>query len=110
MATQLRNGKMQSHSLEKLYGPTEQAVRLRRLIFDQEVVEPIPYKEYDYSQVHGRCCENVIGYVPIPVGVVGPYIIDGVQVYVPMATTEGCLVASTSRGCKAINYDTGAVT
>lgn len=70
----------------------------------------LPYKGYNYENVHGACCENVIGYMPIPVGVAGPMIIDGQPYYLPMATTEGVLVASTNRGCKAINAAGGAIT
>lgn len=70
----------------------------------------LPYQNYNYENVHGACCENVIGYMPIPLGVAGPLIIDGQPYYLPMATTEGVLVASTNRGCKAINAGGGAVT
>lgn len=69
-----------------------------------------PYKDYNYGLVHGACCENVVGYLPIPLGVAGPLVIDGESYFLPMATTEGVLVASTSRGCKAINAGGGAVT
>lgn len=70
----------------------------------------LPYQNYNYENVHGACCENVIGYMPIPLGVAGPLIIDGQPYYIPMATTEGVLVASTNRGCKAINAAGGATT
>jgi hydroxymethylglutaryl-CoA reductase (NADPH) len=70
----------------------------------------LPYQNYNWAQVHGACCENVIGYMPLPVGVAGPLVIDGQSYFIPMATTEGVLVASTSRGCKAINSGGGAVT
>jgi hydroxymethylglutaryl-CoA reductase (NADPH) len=65
---------------------------------------------YDYSRVVGACCENVVGYIPIPLGIAGPLNIDGELVHIPMATAEGTLVASTSRGCKALNAGGGVIT
>jgi hydroxymethylglutaryl-CoA reductase (NADPH) len=70
----------------------------------------IPLSHYDYSRVMGACCENVVGYIPLPLGIAGPLKIDGELFPIPMATAEGTLVASTSRGCKALNAGGGVAT
>jgi hydroxymethylglutaryl-CoA reductase (NADPH) len=58
--------------------------------------------------------ENFIGIVQMPVGVAGPVLINGEhakgEFYVPLATTEGTLVASYSRGMRVINECGGVKT
>ncbi len=46
------------------------------------------FQGYDYERIFGANCEIVCGYIPIPVGIVGPLKLNGQEVYVPMATTE----------------------
>jgi len=46
----------------------------------------------------------------VPVGIAGPLRVDGEKTSLPMATTEGTLIASSSRGCKAINAGGGVIT
>ncbi len=102
----LLEGKLKDYQLEKKLGDYERAVFLRRMLYENildKKLTLIPFTGYDYNQVFGANCEIVIGYVPIPVGIVGPLIINSEPIYIPMATTEGCLVASTNRGCKAIS-------
>ncbi len=64
----------------------------------------------DPSRVH---CENLVGAISVPLGIAGPLRLTGDHVdgefYIPLATTEGALVASVSRGCKAISRSGGAV-
>jgi hydroxymethylglutaryl-CoA reductase (NADPH) len=58
--------------------------------------------------------ENFIGIVQMPLGVAGPVQINGEHAqglfYVPLATTEGTLVASYSRGMRVINECGGVKT
>ncbi|CAI5685837.1 3-hydroxy-3-methylglutaryl-CoA reductase a [Oreochromis niloticus] len=102
-----------AYKLEAIMETAERGVAIRRKMLSTKLpcssaLSSLPYTNYDYSKVVGTCCENVIGYVPIPVGVAGPLLLDGKQFQVPMATTEGCLVASTNRGCRAIALGGGA--
>lgn len=106
----LVTGQLKDYQLEKKLGDYERAVVLRRMLYEnilQRKLDLVPYANYDYNKVFGANCEIVIGYVPLPVGVVGPLVINGEATYIPMATTEGCLVASTNRGCKAISESGG---
>lgn len=66
------------------------------------------------EQASSRNCENMIGVVQVPLGIAGPIQIKDQRskikdYYIPLATTEGALVASVSRGCKAVT-ESGGVT
>ncbi len=56
--------------------------------------------------------ENMIGAIQVPLGYVGPYHIKGDyaegEFLVPLATTEGALIASVNRGCSVISRAGGA--
>ena len=64
-----------------------------------------------YEDVSASNIENYVGTTRIPVGIAGPVDVHGEHAkgtfYIPMATTEGTLVASTSRGMKVINESGG---
>ncbi|CDS01798.1 probable 3-hydroxy-3-methylglutaryl-coenzyme A reductase [Sporisorium scitamineum] len=111
-----QNGKIAAYALEKVLQDHERAVRVRRALVSRasatQTLETclLPHRDYDYGKVMGACCENVVGYMPIPLGIAGPLNIDGQIMPIPMATTEGTLVASTSRGCKALNAGGGVTT
>lgn len=66
----------------------------------------------DAEQASTKHCENFIGAAQVPMGIVGPLLLrDGsseFEVSVPMATTEGALLASVNRGCLAIRRSGGA--
>jgi len=73
-------------------------------------LEKIAQIETDEENIH---CENLIGSTTLPLGVAGSLKIQNSEFkiqnyFIPLATTEGALVASVSRGCKAINLSGGS--
>lgn len=105
------SGKTPSYSLETKLGDCKRAAFIRRVALERitgKSLDGLPLEGLDYESILGQCCEMPVGYVQIPVGVAGPMLLDGKEFSVPMATTEGCLVASTNRGFKAIYVSGGA--
>lgn len=87
-----------------------QRVDARRSMIEQELGADLSALSIDATKLgHAdeKNCENMFGAVPIPVGLAGPLTVtlsDGTEttVSLPLATTEGALVASVNRGCKAL--------
>jgi hydroxymethylglutaryl-CoA reductase (NADPH) len=56
--------------------------------------------------------ENLVGFAQVPLGIAGPLAVDGeeagYEVYVPLATTEGAMVAAYSRGMRLLREAGGA--
>jgi len=115
IVSQVESGAIRFFNIERDIGDSTRAVKVRRDYVQKKLDKPgvldtLQYEHYNYEEVLGQCCENVIGVVQIPVGVAGPIAVDGHEYFLPMATTEGALVASATRGCKAILESGGAST
>ncbi len=86
------------------------------LLRQEKAGDPAAFKDlFSYSfdpEIAGKKnCENIIGSVEVPVGAVGPVSVKSnvinEDIFLPLATTEGALVASVSRGVKAIQESGG---
>ncbi len=114
LVEELVRGERRFHSLPKDL-TAEEAARVRREALEEiggGSMEHTGRFTLDAEQASFRNCENFLGAAQVPVGVIGPLrlrgeYVDG-DVYVPLATTEAALVASTNRGCAAIREAGGA--
>jgi 3-hydroxy-3-methylglutaryl Coenzyme A reductase, hydroxymethylglutaryl-CoA reductase (NADP) len=112
--TRIKKGEVKLYELEKMMPPVD-AVRVRRGYIEQETgteLENIGIFSLDVDRAATRNCENMIGAVQVPVGVAGPIEINGEyakgKFWLPLATTEGALIASVNRGAGAITKAGGA--
>jgi len=113
----IERGELSLSRLEKELGSPNLAALVRRLYLEKKTganLSGIASTILDFEELYGRNIENPIGAVQVPVGVVGPVIVRGEyasgEFFVPLATTEGALVASVQRGSKALRLAGGAVT
>lgn len=114
LVEELVRGERRFHALPKDLSADE-AARVRREALEEigggSMAHTGQYS-LDGEQASFRNCENFLGAAQIPLGVIGPLRLLGEHVegdvYVPLATTEAALVASTNRGCAAIREAGGA--
>ncbi|ACJ15884.1 3-hydroxy-3-methylglutaryl-CoA reductase [Thermococcus onnurineus NA1] len=118
LVEKVASGEIKFHQVEKYTnGDKKLATEIRRKALEKKFgisLENIGHYSIDPNQVIGRNIENMIGVVQIPMGVAGPLKINGEyakgEFYIPLATTEGALVASVNRGCSALTAAGGVKT
>lgn len=108
-------GRISLHKASEILGNENAAALARRLALERMLgvsLSSIGSTIIDFEELRGRNIENPIGAVQVPLGVAGPLLVKGDyadgEYYIPLATTEGALVASINRGCKAITLSGGA--
>jgi hydroxymethylglutaryl-CoA reductase (NADPH) len=113
LASRVRDGDLRLHELEAHTDhDTATAVR-RRVLASETGVDLTTTGEYAFPAVEAEDnAENMLGAIQIPLGVAGPVTVDGGvasgEYHLPLATTEGALIASVNRGCAAIQAAGGA--
>ncbi|MFY9638061.1 MAG: hydroxymethylglutaryl-CoA reductase (NADPH) [Methanobacterium sp.] len=112
----LLNGEMKLHEIEKYTENIKMSVDIRRKFAETVSNTNLDHlSKYSLSMEEAlkRNIENPIGTVQIPVGIAGPLEVYGKHAkgdyYVPLATSEGALIASVNRGCSVIK-SAGGVT
>ncbi|WP_435065613.1 hydroxymethylglutaryl-CoA reductase (NADPH) [Halobaculum sp. EA56] len=113
LAERVRDGDLRLYELEE-HADADTAAAARRLLVEEHAdadLDATGDYAFDAAAADSNI-ENMLGAIQIPIGVVGPVDIHGGAVsgerYLPMATTEGALLASVNRGCAALNTAGGA--
>ena len=101
------------HELEKFH-THDKAREIRMQYIEQQLQQKFPSIDktnLEACKLYKRNIENFIGSVEIPVGIAGPLKLNGDyakgEFYIPLATTEGTLVASANRGALVTNLSGG---
>ncbi len=115
MVNEVLSGKVKIHELDKILNNSNSATYVRRKVIEKLLnieLKHVGSYSIDFNEVVGKNCENTIGVIQIPLGIAGPLLVNGNYArgmyYIPLATTEGALVASVNRGCKIVS-DNGGV-
>ncbi|WP_424358421.1 hydroxymethylglutaryl-CoA reductase (NADPH) [Methanocella sp. MCL-LM] len=113
----LVSGELKFYQVEEVTATRKDAVEARRAAVEALTgvrLEAVGHYSYDAETVTKKNIENAIGAIQVPVGVAGPIRINGEYAkgnfYIPLATTEGALVASVNRGCSVCTLAGGVNT
>jgi len=114
LAERVRAGELRLHELDDRVDAETAAAARRRLLEAETDADLDAVGDYaiDAAQASDANVENMLGAAQIPMGVAGPVDVAGGSAdgdyYLPLATTEGALVASVNRGCSVIASAGGA--
>ncbi len=108
-------GEVKFHEVEK-HVDARKATELRRRaleVLTETQLHNLSVFSIDVERAMKANTENFIGVAQVPMGVAGPVQVKGDSAnglyHIPLATTEGALVASVNRGCTVINKSGGAI-
>ncbi len=113
LTDRVREGDLPLHDLEDHADHATAAAARRRLLEAETDADLDAIGDYGFEAERADPnIENMIGATQVPTGVAGPIPLDGGaaegEYYLPLATTEGALVASVNRGCSVIQSASGA--
>ena len=110
----VRAGELELYELEE-YADAETAAAVRRRHVARETgadLDALGSFPFTAERAAESNVENLLGGAAVPMGVAGPVTVDGGaaagKYYLPLATTEGALVASVNRGLAVIEAAGGA--
>ena len=113
LAGRVQDGELRLYELED-HADAETAAAARREFVERETGASLDsVGDYTFAAATAEPnIENMIGGAQLPMGVAGPVTVDGGAAagehYLPLATTEGALVASVNRGLSTIEAAGGA--
>mgnify|MGYP000633953033 FL=1 len=113
LAARVRDGDLRLYELEDHADAATAAAARRRLLASEVGIDLDTVGDYSFDAALADAnIENMVGAAQIPLGIAGPLPVDGEATsddfYLPLATTEGALVASVNRGAAAIRDAGGA--
>lgn len=113
LVSQLEDGELRLHELEVHTDAATAAAARRAFLEAQTGTELPPVDEFSFAPAEtAGNIENLIGATQVPLGIAGPVTVNGGAAsgpyFIPLATTEGALVASVNRGCSVIETAGGA--
>ena len=113
LAERVADGELRLHELEEHADAETAAAARRAVVAEATGVDLGAVGEHAFAAESATAnIENLVGAAQVPMGVAGPVTVDGGaasgEYYLPLATTEGALVASVNRGLGTISRSGGA--